>query len=217
MSLQIGSRSFRSKAEVERHIRNMFWRYPAMGALAGEDLEFAMALIRMHPSRRQIIDVGIRSIHIQPVPFKEATQRRFLVKRTDESIRDFSWRNALSPKSMTRELAGVLRRAIRPQTREFFERNFKGICETCRQATDRFECEVDHASPSTFEQLMADWLKGWSMTAADITILRKAGYEQNSELEDKALHRSWVEYHRIHARLRCVCRRCNQSALRKIA
>jgi len=214
VSIRIGPRTFPTKAAAEKHIREMFWRYPAMGALAGEDLEFVLALIDIHPSRTHIIDCGIRTVHIQPVPFHEHDQRRFLVRRTDSSIRDFSWRNALSPKSDERKLAGILRHLIADQKNAFRDAHFRGLCETCGKTIQRGNCHVDHAHPVTFERLMAGWLKSEYVTVADVAIVRRRGYEQHSYLEDSALARSWIEYHEINARLRCVCQKCNLSTLR---
>ena len=217
MSLRIGPRSFATKAAVERHIREMLWRYPPMGALAGEDLEFVLALIKMHPSRDVITDCGIRSIHIQPVPFHENDQRRFLVKRTDSSIRDFSWRNALSPKSGPRKLAGILRHLIIDQKNDFRAAHFKGVCETCGNPIRESDCHIDHAHPVTFERLMEGWLKSLFLTADDVAIVSSKNYEQHSSLEDPTLAETWIEYHQINARLRCVCRQCNLSGLRRAA
>lgn len=216
MSFHIGPKTFATKAAAERHIREMFWRYPPMGALAGEDLEFALALIEMHPSRAVIMDCGIRSIHVQPVPFHEADQRRFLVRRKDESIRDFSWRNSLSPKSAARKLAGILRYLISDQKCDFKQARFRGVCETCGARIEESDCHVDHAHPATFERLMEGWLQSERLTADDIAIVTRKEYERHSCLEDPALPRSWIEYHKINAQLRCVCRRCNLSTLRHL-
>jgi hypothetical protein len=212
-AFRIGSKAFKTKAAAERHIREMFWRYPPMGALAGEDLEFALALIEMHPSRAIIVGPGIRSIEVQPVPWHE-DQRRFKVTRTDTSWFDFSWRNALSPKSAARKLAGVLRHLIAEDVCRFKEEHFRGICETCGAPIEPEDCHVDHAYPFTFNRLMRDWLQFERLTAHDVTIVAQTGYEQYSYLEDSALAQSWREYHEINAQLRCVCRRCNLSTLR---
>lgn len=213
-ALRIGPKTFGTKAAAERHIREMFWRYPPNGALAGEDLEFILALIEMHPSRDLIVDCGIRSIHVQPVPYHEADQRRLLVLRTDESKHDFSWRNALSPKSAARKLAGVLRHLITDDKCRFKEEHFRGVCETCDAAIEPEDCHVDHAHPFTFKRLMDDWLQFERLTANDVAVVACKGYEEYSYLEDEALAQSWQEYHAINARLRCVCRRCNLSSLR---
>lgn len=214
MSLHIGRKIFASKAAAARHIREMFWRYPPMGELTGEDLEFVLALIEIHPSRDLIIDCGIKTIHIQPVPFHEHDQRRFLVKRKDDSPHDFAWKWALYPRSAARQVAAILRHEIHPQVREFKEREFRGQCETCATPLALGDCVVDHAKPATFERLMADWLQTMRLTPNDITIVKCKGYEEHSYMQDPALTQSWIEYHEINARLRCVCRRCNSSTLR---
>jgi len=213
--IRIGRWTFPTKIAAEDYIREMFWRYPPMGALTGEDLEFAHALVEMHPSRTVIVDCGIRSIHVQPVPYHEEDQRRFLVWRTDSSKQDFSWRNSLSPKSAAQKVASILRHEISPQVREFKKRAFRGLCETCQISLTLKACVIDHAHPATFEQLMEGWLKSEHLTPPDVAIVRPKGYEKHSYMEDPALTQSWVEYHEIHARLRCVCQRCNQSFSKK--
>jgi hypothetical protein len=217
MPFTISGKKFATKQAVEGHIREMFWRYPAMGALTGEDREFVLALIDMHPSRLVIVDCGIRSIHIQPVPLHEKDQRRFLVKRIDDSLRDFSWRNSLSPKSAERKLAGILRYLIKPQIQDFKKRTFRGRCEneTCKSPLSPENCEVDHADP-TFKQLMDGWLRTVRLSPDDIAIVRRTEYQANSYLEDPVLAQAWVDYHEINARLRCVCKPCNSSVLRRL-
>jgi hypothetical protein len=216
LSICIGTAVFPTKAAAERHIRALLWRWPPMTALSGDDLELVQALIQMHPNRSLIIDCGIRSIYSQPVPFHENDQRRFLVKRTDSSIRDFSWRNALSPKPAKGKLASILRHLIIDQKDNFKAANFRGICEieTCGKPVKKGDCHVDHASPATFDRLMQGWLRSLFLTPDDVAIVRRKGYEEHSVLEDPDLAESWVEYHRINARLRCVCSDCNLSALR---
>ena len=214
MPFTIGGKKFATKKAVERHIRDMFWRYPAMGALTGEDREFVLALIDMHPSRLLIVDCGIRSIHIQPVPGHKEDQRRFLVKRIDESQRDFSWRNSLSPKSAKHKLTGILRFLIQPQIQDFKNRAFRGRCETCNSPLSPENCEVDHADP-TFKQLMDEWLRTVRLSPDDIAIVGRTQYQAHSYLEDPVLAQAWVEYHEINARLRCVCKPCNSSVLRR--
>lgn len=212
MSLRIGRKFFTTKEAAKRYIREMFWRYPPNGALAGEDLEFVLALIEIHPSRTKIVACGICSVHVQPVPCHEADQRRFLVIHTDTSKQDFSWRHAIWPKSAARKLMDVLRHLIAPDKIRFHDENFRGVCMTCGARIEH--CHVDHAYPATFKRLTEDWLQSEHLTVYDVAIVNPSGYQRQSYLEDVALAESWIEYHQIHARLRCVCRTCNLSTLR---
>ena len=46
-------------------------------------------------------------------------------------------------------------------------------------------------------------------------VIHSKDYGVTSRFADPFLAQQWVEYHEINARLRCVCRRCNLSTIRK--
>ena len=211
--IRIGAWIFSSKQAAEKHIRGILARHGDMQQLKDEDEEFVRAIIDLHPRRTVIVDCGIAWIFVQYLP---GSARRFVVRRTDSSWRDFSWQHVLYPRDADRRLASVLRTLIRPVVEEFKERNFRGVCEneTCGIAIQIENCHVDHAYPATFEALQDGWLRSLRLTAADIAIQAFSEYEVPDTLEDILLREAWFEYHELHARLRCVCRRCNLSTLR---
>ena len=67
----------------------------------------------------------------------------------------------------------------------------------------------------TFECLVDGWLKSLRLTPEDIALEHGKGYQEPDTLEDPVLIEEWISYHEFHAVLRCVCRECNQSRLRK--
>jgi hypothetical protein len=209
-SITIADRKFPSKSAAEAHIRQILGRYANGEALRGEDDVFVRALVELHPRRAVIVDCGLAWIFVQHL---DACQRRFVVRRTDSSIRDFAWRAVLSPKDAKRRLASVLRWLIRSQLLEYRDRAFRHACEACAAAIAA--CHVDHIAPATFEALMAGWLGSVRREAEDIGVIPSPAYQEPDRLEDESLAQSWMEYHEINARLRCVCQRCNLSTLRK--
>lgn len=214
MAIQIGRWAFPTKHAAENHVRDILRRYSHMQRLMGEDDGFMRALLDTHPSRRIIIDCGIKYIYVENVPFAKTPQKRFAICRTDESRRDFSWRHAIYPRRAARKLAGVLRDLIAPQKSLFKERSFGGVCEACQAPLEADDVHVDHIAPLTFEALMAGWLASLHVTAEDIAIINFREYGRSSRLEDSLYEETWIEYHEINARLRCVCARCNLSTLR---
>lgn len=212
--LQIGRWTFRTKQAAENHVRGILRRHSPMQRLMGEDDEFMRALLDVHPSRRIIVDCGIKYIYVENVPFARTPQKRFALCRTDESRRDFSWRHGIYPRNAARKLAGVLRDLIAPQKFLFKERSFRGVCETCQAPLSAEDVHVDHIAPLTFEALMAGWLSSLHVAADDIAIVNFREYGRSSRLEDPVYKETWIEYHEINAQLRCVCARCNLSRLR---
>ena len=184
----IGAFQFHNKRAAELHIRDILarLRITSRSSIAA--------------STPQHLDTGAR---------------RFVVRHRDSSWRDFTWRHAIYPRPMLRRLSGVLRWAVRDQTLEYRDRHFEGQCVLCLKPIQLNECHVDHIPPDTFQRLVANWLLTVRLTAEDIAIQASAKYETESRLEDQVLEQSWQEYHAINARLRCVCKRCNLSIIRK--
>jgi len=209
--VSIGAFQFHNKRAAELHVRDILERHDHMQRLVSDDYKFVRALLDLHPNYAKIIDCGIDSIFVQHIP----GARRFVVRRSDSSWRDFSWRKAIYPKPALGNLSAVLRGLIRDQITEYRDRFFEGCCAVCAEPIRLANCHVDHIPPMTFQRLVADWLFTVRLTADDISIRASAGYEVWSRLEDGALEQSWQEYHAINARLRCVCKNCNLSTIRR--
>lgn len=217
--ITIGRFEFKTKAACEAHIRDVLRRNDPMPhfdvspALAGEDLAFIQAVIEAHPRRRVVVECGISSIHVQEL---SPGVRRFLVRRTDGSVRDFSWRHSITPLSQAQRVAKVCRHYIEDQ-KEQFRRSHPVLvnCARCGRSLGRADAHVDHESPWTFERLVEDWARTVRVNLEDVELIDKTGYGQETEFADVFLAETWREYHEINARLRLLCRRCNLSATRK--
>lgn len=212
--IEIGGRSFATKARLGIYIADMLARYRPGEVLVGEDDAFLRALIERHPRKAHKIGAGIASIFVQDnfnLQYPQA--RRFVIRHTDGSVSDIGWRRCIEPVNAMREVASQCRWLVHRQILEFRNLHFAGRCDLCGDTIT--ECHVDHIPPDTFDRLLRGWLRVMRLEADQITILGSPGYEQPSYFEDDVLTQEWIEYHSLNARLRCLCRRCNLSTLRK--
>jgi hypothetical protein len=214
--ITVGLYSFQTKAAVEKHIRSIFQHSTPMQPLAGEDLAFVLALIERHPRKHLIIDCGIRDVVVQEI---EKGFRRFLVRRTDSSIRDFSWRKCLDEPNHGRDLRSVLRNLIQPQVDEARRAAFSGSlaleCPINGERITAASCHIDHAAPDTFASLVDRWIQSSGLNEEDIELNYQSGYQQYTQLADPFLAQHWIEFHREFARLRAVSQKANLSDLRR--
>jgi hypothetical protein len=201
---------FRTKSAVQFHIRQMLDRYADNQRLGAEDEVFMRSLIEIHRNRISIEDAGIVYVFVQHLT---TGYRRFCVFRRDQSKRDFSWRDAIYLDNKVSRISQICRHLIDLQIEAFREANFTGTCTLCGKPIAK--CHVDHIPPATFEVLIHGWLHTLRMDPSDVAIVTSPNYGQNSCFEDPVLEPTWVEYHSINARLRCLCQSCNLSVTRK--
>ena len=212
-SINIAGITFPTKIAVERHIRDIFKRTVPMTPLGGPDLIFVSVLLDIHPLREHIVGSGIRHHGVECVP-NAPDQRRFVIRRTDGSLRDWSWRDALTPESPLKRLTGVLRYLISGQILSFRNNTPERDCYNCRVALSS-DSHVDHVAPNTFESLVRQWTHINSLTPESIEIQSRSGYGQHSTLADSRLSVNWENFHRSNAVLAMACRKCNLSVLRR--
>lgn len=214
--MTIGENKFATKASAELFIREILTRWKGQPFISGADAEFVQSMLELHPHRKEVIDCGIKHIKVQEI---EKGFLRFLAVRTDDSIRDFSWRNCLSPRSQRSEVMGICRSVIEPQI-SFFRNEFWRKCKAanCPITNDPMtiaDSDVDHAPPNTFAALVEAWLQVVRTDFELIEIQYKSGYQERSVFQETWLEEDWAEYHSHNADLRVVSRRANRSILRR--
>jgi hypothetical protein len=223
--LVIGTHTFTTKAAAEAHIRSILLRGAPPDARGesihyipeGEDEQFVRALISMHPRKTIIEDCGISRVGIQTI---EKGYRRFVVKRIDGSIRDWSWRHALTPDTNGKKLRSVLRHLIEPQIIDYRHGAFLDgprQCPFTGEVVFPETAHIDHAAPDTFESLVLSWLKLMRLDDEEIELIHRTGMGQYTVMADSWLAENWIEYHRENANLRVVSKTANLSILRKTA
>lgn len=208
--IQIGDRRFPTKKAAGADIQKILEKYDVKQPLKGDDDRFMRALLELYPRYGKIAEEGIAYIYVE----NRDRGRGFAVYHTVDSRRDFSWRACLYRENTFTRLSGVCRKMVRDQITEFRAQHFTGICEFHGDKLRLQDCNVDHIPPATFENLLERWLESVHLHADDIELISSKEYRTPARFADPFLAEQWIEYHEINARLRCVCRDCNQSIIR---
>jgi hypothetical protein len=209
--IEIGECSFPTKKAVEAHVRAILAEHNHGQILMRDNDRFVRELLKRHPRCADVVDCGVAWIWVEHIP----GARRFCVRRIDGSIRDFSWIKCIYQQKSFARISGICRNLIYDQKTEFRDRHFRGVCEVCGNKLRSLQCHVDHIPPATFENLLRRWLETVRLDADDIMVISSKDYGIAPKFADPFLAQQWVEYHEINARLRCVCRDCNLSFIRK--
>lgn len=172
-----------------------------------------MALLDLHPNKQTVIDCGVRCIKVQHL-YDRYNSRRFILVRTDSSIRDFTWRHALYPRDARDYVMRVCRSTVRQQIEAFKHRFFNSTRSPCCSLSGKpltFDnSDVDHIEPNTFEYLVDRWCQTVNLTWADIAIVPSPHYQTPDRFEDIYLAQSWAEFHDRHANMRVIHREAHQ-------
>lgn len=214
--MKIGDKQFQTKASAETFIRELLLKWKGQPCICGHDARFVESLLALHPRQPLIIDCGLKHIKVQEI---EKGYLRFLAVRIDGSIRDFSWRNCISPKSQRSQVMSICRSVAEPQIINFrndFWRNHKTAdCPITGQPMTIRDSDVDHAPPNTFAVLVEKWLAVIRSDFELIEIEYRSGYEERSCFQERWLEGDWADYHAQLAKLRVVSRVANRSILRR--
>jgi hypothetical protein len=214
--MKIGDKEFPTKSSAEAYIREVLARWKGQPFISGDDARFAEALLALHPRQKLIIDCGLKHIKVQEI---DKGYLRFLAVRIDSSIRDFSWRNCLSPKSQRSQVMSICRSVVDPQIvqfrNEFWSARKTAHCPITYQTMTIRDSDVDHAPPNTFAVLVEKWLAVIRSDFELIEIEYRSGYEERSAFQDRWLEGDWADYHSQFASLRVVSRLANRSILRR--
>ena len=206
---------FSSKKAVQDHCRGIKDRatngqLPEWGnyhsILIPSDNEFMLDFIRYHPSYIEIIGSGIVEVQVGYVgPEVGKPHWSFYAIRNDgsECLFGYSKFNKSAAQAEVDRVRQAKRNAIASQTIEYKEQFFDGqpeaICEATGELLLRCECHVDHECP-TFKELDQAFFGDWIPDVVDDG--------QQWHLFDD-IKQSWQEFHRKHAKLRCVTRTFN--------
>lgn len=125
--------------------------------------------------------------------------------RSDGSSEDISYRSCCQNKvDKYKQLKRAMRNSIQPQIYEFRSSNPDIYCNLCDAYSD---IQVDHHRP-TFRELYDNFLSSTELdipTAFNDNDVYSAVFKKDDYLFDK----DWYQYHKTHASLRYLCKKCN--------
>lgn len=202
-ALEIGDRSFRTKAEAIKYTRAILHDSP-LGDLPEEHAQFVVALLRRHPRSEQKIGAGIGWIEIRENPPFRA--RSFWIVRIDRTETDFSYKGCLCPSSSRVSIMSAFRGEVQYQCLAFRDQEFIGKlalqCPITGKDFERDECEVDH-HPEAFRDLVERFCDGAGLRLEEVRVHEGDG-DTFGHLFDRGLARCWQEFHREHATFRVL-------------
>ena len=207
-SITIGGITFQTKTAAEEHVRKILNRWLPAKALHGSDLAVALDIIEQHPTKARIKGDGILCVEIQDLGHGH---RRFIARGRDGSIRDFSWRPVVYPRSERAKIIAVARAVIQADCNQvkvrLFDKTLYPICPVSKLPLTWENCDVDHIPPCTFRLLFDRWLGINGLLIEDIEVVNNHKFRR---MNDAFLEDNWRQFHYDNAKLRVVHRTVNQ-------
>lgn len=172
-----------------------------------QDYDELMELFKKHPEYpsklKGVIDLKIIT------NIRNSKYYEFNLIKDNGSIEDISYRCCIYTRNSNLDFLNAMRNSIKPQIKEFRFMS-KNKCEFCG---DTSNIHIDHIY--LFKYLVLDFKKLFDQK--DIPITFDDGIDNIAifKKEDKDFSDSWYEYHKTHATLRPLCKRCNLSRSKK--
>jgi len=132
--------------------------------------------------------------------------RVFKIARIDGTFTDFSFYKCLDTDPVAayeRKVKAGARYEIKPQTREYRDKNFKGVSELSGLPLTLEDCHVDHHGTG-FDVLFADFLSAQGLRLADVEAKSVGDFQIGTVFVDRRLAEAWQEWHRMFAKLRVI-------------
>lgn len=209
-SVIVAGREFPSKSAGQEAAREVLRRHPRGTVdLAGDDLDFALGLLDLHPQADYFRRNGVAGVCVKAA--EGYSTRCFAVIGHDGSREEFSFRVALGISKCQPFLGAAARNLLSEQMLEFKRAAFaRGpvLCATSGIELSMRDAHVDHAPPWTFDAITREFDRLHPGVA-----LRHEGTKDFFAHEDDAM--AFRALHDLKAVLRIVHRRENLSTLRR--
>ncbi len=210
----IDGMEFKSKKAVREYVKtNIHSQYPDHQPLSEDHFRFMVDLLKHHPWADQKFGEGIQKIWVAPETIYNT--RCFWLERTDGSITDFSFYECLDGSTALKDFKMACRIAISEDIldfkKRFFETNTNSICPVLQTPLTPENCHVDHEFPSTFEQLVNDFIVLKEIKVDDSLLVPHVDGVIGNRLLCEEMEAKWIEYHRKSAQLRVISRQANMA------
>ena len=203
----IYNQSFSSKMKCKNYTRELLKRNLNKTIQEGEDFNYLMSMINLHPNKQRKIGDGIESFHIKRDFYNNVA---LFINQKTEKLVSVSWITICNFKAPTiiHLFKQALRQAIEDQIYEFRQKKYrenKLICEICL-STEKIQ--IDHIKQ--FQEIYDEFLEEWDFDIPKYYTKDNANKCKFLE-EDLELKSIWYNFHKEKATLRPLCRSCNLS------
>lgn len=195
----VGGRAFRTKADVQAHVRQVRDETPLGGRITDE---VVIALLQLHPDWLSKTEGGGwpgTALIDHPAKSRPTKEIAILFSGTDKVV-DISWTKLLpflqkginAPIAAWDSRLSELRLAARQEV------------ELQIQPMRKVGFAVDHVYPQTFEQLLYDWMIASGFCVDDIPLRDGIGTDTGRYFAVEAQSASWQDFHAVHAVLHVI-------------
>ena len=167
-----------------------------------------LEIFKSHPNYPElflnVVDVAIAYNKINP---KKCYELQLI--KSNKTLEAVSYRKCFVKTPTDNSLKMAMRYSIKDQILDYKDSCDELICAICGSED---YIQIDHVI--LFKTLYNDFLKQNTLTiptSFDYTYFNSAKFKEF----DKEFKKSWYEYHKKHAILRCLCNKCNQSRGKK--
>ena len=202
---KLGESTFNTKKACEDYVRGVLMNLGCVRIGAGHDKwAFFNALINNHPDNEFKMGSGIDYYWIRKNQIGQGLET--MIKRTDGTVADFSWRYCcqFKPRTIEENITRAMRTALTEYITEFklkFNNNFK--CTLCaREGTDSTVFHADHVVP--FHVIKDEFLTREQSIPTRCADTAKGATRFHED--DHDFERRWVEFHHGKAKLQILCR-----------
>ena len=207
---RLGKLTFKTKKACEDYVRDVLFELGCVSVGDGHPKwSFLNDLINNHPDKAFKIGAGIDYFWIKKNEIGKGYAT--MIKRTDGSVADFSWRYCCEFKRrlVAEDITRAMRTAITNDINEFKTSfGYKFTCALCkRQGTNSHEFHADHIHP--FCHIKTEFLSNEPVhptRCADTLVGATHFHADDTEFEQR-----WVRFHKNKAQLQILCARCNLS------
>ena len=203
----------KNKATAIRYMQSMINKYKTEESLDRFDFLFVKNLLRFHDRYQEKVGCGIDAIFVGKSEFNK---NALFIRRTDNSVIDFSWQNIIKSKQPYADIVFALREAVYPQIKTFkdrlFQDNKKVMCSLSKQKLSWATTHIDHSYPFTFTLLVEQWLNLGGHKASDIKVVDRG---ETREMANQKQKECWCLFHKKNAKLRALHQTINLSLGRR--
>ena len=207
----IGELEFKTTGKAIKYAQEVITKYPRGGVLNPVDASFFFDVLALHPRSQQKIGSKVKQFEIRKNPIYP-NMSVYLV-REDRTSTEFSWRKCIEGEAKGELQKEALREAVAYQIIAFRDQQLMSgqalFCPVTRERITFENYHVDHVTPSTFDQLVADWLRSEGIALEDVRITPSLDNEYGRKMTAPEQIASWTQFHTSRAVLRMMTKEGN--------
>lgn len=206
IKVQIGDKAWLNKKSALEHYQKILASHSAGSILDDEEYEDIAALLLNHPSAKQKIGSGIKSITVNSDQFGT---KCFHVNRTDGTSDNFSYKKCVNGESSPiTNFSQACRKSVEVDIiklrDELFSSGKPVKCQESGQLLSLDQAHIDHRQPNTFSMIVERFIEIEGIDVNDVEYISQGVYGR--ALKDSTISMKFRNYHKEKAKLRVVAK-----------